>query len=124
MTMQESNQTTDPRLTAASEYLGYARGLKVADLPRDGLIRLAAELRRQLGQVLGYLGEVVVLGPDRLEVLGRVFSDAVRFNDVAVHCEACDALPGDELCPEDAAGFAAGTSYLNLARDLGIEVDQ
>jgi hypothetical protein len=124
MTMQESNQTTDPRLTAAREYLSYARGLKVADLPRDALTRLAAELRRQLGQVLGYLGEVVVLDSDRLDVVRQALADAIRRNDPAVHCEACDALPGDELCPDDAAGFAAATSYLRLADELGLEVDR
>jgi hypothetical protein len=115
--------SADPRLTAAREYLGYARQRKVADLPHTAVVRLAAELRRQLGSVLDYVGEVVALDPDQVEVLGRALSHAIRYADPAVYCDACDALPGDELCPEDAAGFAAGTSYLNLARDLGIEVD-
>ena len=57
-------------------------------------------------------------------MLGRALSHAIRYADVAVYCAACDALPGDELCPEDAAGFVAATSYLQLAAELGIEVDR
>lgn len=44
--------TADQRVTNAREYLGYARQVKVADLPHSAVVRLAAELRRQLGQVL------------------------------------------------------------------------
>jgi hypothetical protein len=122
--MTESNQTTDQRVVYAREFLSGARRRKVAELPPSVLMREDAELRRVLGQVLGYLGEVVVVDPDRLEVLGKALSDAIRYNDPAVHCEACDPLPGDELCPECAAGFATATAYLHLARELGIEVDR
>jgi hypothetical protein len=50
--------TADQRVTNAREYLGYARALKVADLPYPALVRLAAELRRQLGQVLDVVTEI------------------------------------------------------------------
>jgi hypothetical protein len=65
----------DQRLQAAREYLGYARGVKVADLPHAALMRMAAELRRQLGQVL----DVVTEGeadPDagRLAAIRAVFA--------------------------------------------------
>jgi hypothetical protein len=49
--------TTDQRLANAREYLGYARQVKVADLPHSALMRMAAELRRQLGQVLDVVTE-------------------------------------------------------------------
>jgi hypothetical protein len=45
------------RLAAAREYLGYARAVKVGDLPYPALVRFAAELRRQLGQVLDVIGD-------------------------------------------------------------------
>jgi hypothetical protein len=49
--------TADQRVTNAREYIGYARHIKVADLPYPALMRLAAELRRQLGQVLDVVTE-------------------------------------------------------------------
>jgi hypothetical protein len=50
--------SADQRVTAAREYLGYARQIKFADLPEPAVIRMAVELRRQLGQVLDYVGEL------------------------------------------------------------------
>ena len=49
--------SADQRVTAAREYLGYARKVTLADLPHSVLLRMAAELRRQLGQVLDYVTE-------------------------------------------------------------------
>lgn len=112
------------RVTAAREFLTGARKRRVGELPPSLLMREDAELRRQLGHVLGYLGEVVVLDSDQLEVLGRALPDAIGYTDPPLHCEACDALPGDELCAECTAGLAAAGFYLGLARGLGIEVDR
>jgi hypothetical protein len=47
----------DQRVAAAREYLDYARKVHVADFPHSPLTRMAAELRRQLGQVLDYVAE-------------------------------------------------------------------
>jgi hypothetical protein len=44
--------TADPRLTAARAYLAAAKARKFADKPNSVLVREAAELRHQLGQVL------------------------------------------------------------------------
>jgi Flp pilus assembly protein TadB len=49
--------TADPRLTAAREYIGHARGLQIGQVPHPALQRIAAELRRQLGQVLNVVDE-------------------------------------------------------------------
>ena len=49
--------TPDQRVTAAREYITYARKVSVAELPQLAVMRLAAELRRQLGQVLDYIAE-------------------------------------------------------------------
>ena len=49
--------SADPRLTAAREYLRHARKITFADLPEAAVLRMAAELRRQLGQVLDYVTE-------------------------------------------------------------------
>jgi hypothetical protein len=49
--------TADPRLTAAREFLAGARRRKIGELPPSVLARLAAELRRQLGQVLDVIDE-------------------------------------------------------------------
>lgn len=54
---QSSTPHPDQRIVYAREYLGYARGIKVSELPHSALIRMAAELRRQLGQVLDYVSE-------------------------------------------------------------------
>ena len=50
--------TADQRVTNAREYLGYARQCRVADLPHSAVMRMAAELRRQLGQVLDVVTEI------------------------------------------------------------------
>jgi hypothetical protein len=60
------------RLASAREYLGYARGVKVADLPYPALTRLAAELRRQLGQVLDVIGDDA--GAGRLAAIRAVLA--------------------------------------------------
>jgi hypothetical protein len=44
--------SADPRVTAARAYLAEAKARKFADKPNSVLVREAAELRHQLGQVL------------------------------------------------------------------------
>ena len=50
----------DQRVANARQYLGYAAAIEVADLPYPALLRLAAELRRQLSQVLDAIGAEAV----------------------------------------------------------------
>jgi len=49
--------TADGRLTAARAFLASSRGRKLAERPHSVLIREAAELRRQLAQVLDVIDE-------------------------------------------------------------------
>jgi hypothetical protein len=64
--------TAVQRVAAAREYLGYAKAIKVADLPYLALIRLAAELRRQLGQVLDVIDDDA--GAGRLAAIRAVLA--------------------------------------------------
>jgi hypothetical protein len=57
MTISHDPPGADQRVAAARKYLGYARKIQVADLPHSALMRMAAELRRQLGQVLDVIAE-------------------------------------------------------------------
>ena len=54
----------DQRVANAREYLGYAREVKVGELPLSALMRMAAELRRQLGQVLDVIRELTFVVED------------------------------------------------------------
>jgi len=110
--------TVDQRLTAAREYLGYARQVKVADLPELALQRMAAELRRQLGQVLALLGEAS-------EVLASALADAADYREqrATKPCATCEATASD-ICPDHEADFDLSDSYLALAAELGIEVQR
>jgi hypothetical protein len=62
--------SADQRLTAAREYLGHAREVKLDRLPPSALMRFAAELRRQLGQVLDVVTEMEAA--DAVQVLAHV----------------------------------------------------
>ena len=98
------------RLTAASEYLGYARALKVADLPYPALVRLAAELRRQLGQVLDVMatGAATRVTPD-----GSASLSAVDVQTVLGALADAAWWQAQHGTPERAA------RYRSLARSLG-----
>ena len=76
------------------------------------LVREAAELRRQLGQVVDVIGQGTVLSPHQHEVLGQPLADAVTYRDPAWFCQD----HADDLDKTDA--------YLALGRSLGIEVDR
>ena len=106
--------TADQRLAAAREYLEYARKVHVADLPTSPLTRMAAELRRQLGQVLDVVTEL------EAEVAARVRPDG-----------SADLTPADVLTVVGAlhiaawwADYAGGREtevarYRALSRTLG-----
>ena len=72
---------TDPRLTAAREFLDGARGRKVGQLPASVLLREDAELRRQLGQVL-----------DVIEADG--IGQALGLDGTEPYCTACGEWAG------------------------------
>src|SRR5262249_49535168 len=50
-------EEVDQRVTLARQYLAEVSGTSVEQLPPSVLMRECAELRRQLGQVLGAIGE-------------------------------------------------------------------
>jgi hypothetical protein len=117
---------TDVRVEHAREYLGYARKVTVADLPPSPLMRLAAELRRQLGQVLDVVGEreavdqvlsaALTVGADdagRLAgiraVLDEVLHDELADREHAL--EQIELIAGDSGLPVTAGeGSAPGDS--------------
>jgi hypothetical protein len=67
--------------------------------PGPGVARLLAESQRVL--------------------LGHALADAMAVHET-YRCAACDALPGDDLCAQCAAGFAISDAYLTLGRELGL----
>lgn len=138
--------TADQRVTSAREYLAHARQAKLAELPDSALLRMAADLRRQLGQVLDVVtemeftiadaeseeddraathvdvdGEVWLTPPDAL-VFAQALADAIAYHDPGP-CSACAAEYGG-LCVEHVAGEERADAYAALARALGIEVQR
>jgi hypothetical protein len=130
---------TDPRITAAREFLSHARtGPKPAALPRIVIDREDAELRRQLGNVLDVVGtqreaasildDVIGLltwlrGILESDTLRQALMDAIDFRaDVAgSQCKDCDAHPAG-LCEDHTTDVVLFEAYRQLAADLGIEV--
>ena len=102
--------TADQRVTDAREYIGYARALKVGDLPYPALMRLAAELRRQLGQVLDVIGTEARTGarPD-----GSASLSAVDVQTVLGALADAAWWQAQHGTPERAA------RYRSLSRSLG-----
>jgi hypothetical protein len=102
--------TADQRVTSAREYLGHARNIKVGDLPRSAVMRLAAELRRQLGQVLDVIGELATTAvrPDG--------SAQLSVTDVQT---ALSALAAATWWAEYAGRAELIARYHSLARSLG-----
>lgn len=116
--------TADQRLAAASEYLGHARGVQIGQVPHPALRRMAAELRRQLGQVLDVISGGVIVSADQLEVLASALADAAEYREKRASdgtCQACDTSPAG-LCADHEADFDLSDSYRELAAELGIEV--
>jgi hypothetical protein len=55
------------------------------------------------------------------EALAQALADAVCYSDPPVYCDACDALQ-DALCDRCAVMLARARAYLDLARELGVEL--
>ncbi|HEY3982037.1 MAG TPA: hypothetical protein VGM79_32610, partial [Streptosporangiaceae bacterium] len=113
--------TADPRLTAAREVLAGARRRKIAELPPSVLAREAAELRRQLGQVLDLIGEdgATLTGAELSVVLGALGHGAVFLAERAArHCEACATHPAG-ACESHVDDLDAADDYRLLAARLG-----
>lgn len=88
------------RLTAAREYLAGSRRRKISGQGREELAREVAELRRQLGTVLGVVGGADVwLSRDQARgVLSALDVAAEAKRDAADSCGDCDGSPDGELC--------------------------
>ena len=132
--------TADQRVTNAREYLGYAREVRVADLPHTAVVRLAAELRRQLGQVLDVVtelsriiddyedgerlraathtdvdGGVWLIPPDALTLVAALDDAAELLRDRVGYCAEC----GIPLCDGCTDRLARADAYDALGRTLG-----
>jgi hypothetical protein len=112
--------TADPRLTAAREFLAGARRRKIGELPPSVLAREAAELRRQLGQVLDLIGEdgAILPGPELQAVLGALDHAAVFLEERAEqHCDACVTHPAG-ACESHVDDLDQAGAYRALAGRL------
>jgi hypothetical protein len=63
----------------------------------------------------------ITLLPRQREALAQALADAVCYRDPPVYCDACDALP-DALCEQCAVTLARARAYLDLGREMGVEV--
>jgi hypothetical protein len=63
----------------------------------------------------------ITILPCQREALAQALADAVSYRDPPLDCDACDAL-GDALCEQCAVTLARARTYLELGREIGIEV--
>jgi hypothetical protein len=63
----------------------------------------------------------IALLPHHREALAQALADAIFYRDPPVYCAACEALQGS-LCEQCAATFARARAYLDLGRELGVDV--
>jgi hypothetical protein len=63
----------------------------------------------------------IILLPQQREALAQALADAISYRDPPVYCEACDALQST-LCEQCGVTLARAHSYLDLGRQLGVEV--
>jgi hypothetical protein len=63
----------------------------------------------------------ITLLPHQREALAQALGDAVCYRDPPVYCDACDALE-NTLCEQCAVTLARARSYLDLGREMGVEV--
>jgi hypothetical protein len=61
----------------------------------------------------------ITLLPQQREALAQALQDAVSYSDPPVYCDACDE---DTLCEQCALMLARARSYLDLGREIGVEV--
>ncbi len=85
-------------------------------------VALAAQGEMVARSVLGWL-RALRLTPQQRDVLGQVFADAVARRAPSGFCLDCEAHPAG-LCEDHAADFDKFAVYLQLAGQLGIEVDR
>ena len=57
------------------------------------------------------------------EVLGAALADAIAHRTPESYCEECEVRP-EGLCNDHAADLDLTDAYIELGRELGIEVDQ
>jgi hypothetical protein len=63
----------------------------------------------------------ITLLPRQREALEQALADAVCYRDPPVYCDACEALQ-DTLCEPCATTLARARAYLDLGREMGVEV--
>ena len=63
----------------------------------------------------------ITLLPRQREALAQALADAVCYRDPPVYCDACDMLQ-DTLCEQCAVMLAHARAYLDLGREMGVEV--
>ena len=92
----------------------------------DNLRRHALELLRVIVEMhyaeVGH-GHAAALSEPQLKVLGHALADAVAHRDPSGQCNGCDESPAG-LCEDHAADLDKADAYLELARQLEIEVDR
>jgi hypothetical protein len=123
------------RTAAAAVLADYRRELLSAPLTRppgrEWMLRLATELESLLEAlnapaVLGAEPESGGLNDGQRKVLGQALADAADYREARggdSYCAECEASPAG-LCDLHAADMDQAGAYLELARDLGIEVDR
>jgi hypothetical protein len=63
----------------------------------------------------------IPLLPRQREALAQALADAVSYRDPPLNCTACYTL-GDTLCEQCAATLARARTYLELGRQIGIDI--
>jgi hypothetical protein len=117
-----SPASEDPRVISAREYLRHlGPGPQPAELPRGALNREAAELRELLRGVLDYVTAAVSLTDEQLATLGHALGDAIAWATADDLCHVCEQSPSG-ICPAHQAELDQRDTYINLARELGIEL--
>ena len=59
--------------------------------------------------------------PPQREALAQALADAISYRDPPLNCADCDTLD-DTLCEQCATTLARARTYLQLGREIGIEV--
>lgn len=63
----------------------------------------------------------ITLLPRHREALAQALADAIFYRDPPVYCAACEALQGS-LCEQCTDTFTRARAYLDLGRELGIDL--
>ncbi len=112
------------RTAAAAVLADYRREVATAPLSRPPgrhwMLRLAAELESVLGALDSEPG-AAGLDAGQRAVLAQALADAITYRDPGGLCPRCEASAAG-LCDDHAEDLDKTDSYLQLARELGIEV--